>query len=84
MSGFLAIYLTGLILGNHRHRAQQVISRFHDGLAWLAQIAMFLLMEISLAVLITIVIYGLISQRRRHQATRKRPPRRKPLSRAAH
>lgn len=43
-SGFLAIYLTGLVLGNNRHRAQQVISRFHDGLAWLSQIAMFLLL----------------------------------------
>lgn len=43
-SGFLAIYLTGLVLGNNRHRAQQVISRFHDGLAWLAQISMFLLL----------------------------------------
>ncbi len=43
-SGFLAIYLTGLILGNNRHRAQQVISRFHDGLAWLSQITMFLLL----------------------------------------
>lgn len=43
-SGFLAIYLAGLILGNHRHRAHAVISRFHDGLAWLAQIVMFLML----------------------------------------
>ncbi|MBL8698997.1 MAG: potassium/proton antiporter [Alphaproteobacteria bacterium] len=43
-SGFLAVYLTGLVLGNNRHRAQQVISRFHDGLAWLSQISMFLLL----------------------------------------
>ncbi|MBM3524189.1 MAG: potassium/proton antiporter, partial [Alphaproteobacteria bacterium] len=43
-SGFLAIYLAGLVLGNNRHRAQQVISRFHDGLAWLSQISMFLLL----------------------------------------
>ncbi len=43
-SGFLAIYLAGLILGNHRHRAHAVISRFHDGVAWLAQIIMFLML----------------------------------------
>jgi cell volume regulation protein A len=43
-SGFLAVYLAGLVLGHNRHRAQQVISRFHDGLAWLAQIGMFLLL----------------------------------------
>ncbi len=43
-SGFVAIYLAGLILGNHRHRASQVIERFHNGLAWLSQIAMFLIL----------------------------------------
>jgi len=43
-SGFLAIYLVGLILGNHRHRAAKLIDRFHDGLAWLSQIVMFLIL----------------------------------------
>ena len=43
-SGYVAVYVAGLVLGNNRHRAQAVISRFHDGLAWLAQIVMFLLL----------------------------------------
>jgi potassium/hydrogen antiporter len=43
-SGFLAAYLAGVVLGNHRHRATQSISRFHDGLAWLSQIVMFLML----------------------------------------
>jgi cell volume regulation protein A len=43
-SGYVAVYLAGLILGNNKHRASAVISRFHDGLAWLSQIGMFLLL----------------------------------------
>ncbi|MBV8169728.1 MAG: potassium/proton antiporter [Alphaproteobacteria bacterium] len=43
-SGFLAVYLAGLIVGNHRHRATQVINRFLDGFAWLSQIVLFLML----------------------------------------
>jgi cell volume regulation protein A len=43
-SGFLAAYVAGLVFGLGRHRARQHIARFHDGLAWLSQIVMFLLL----------------------------------------
>ncbi|MCU0732505.1 MAG: potassium/proton antiporter [Hyphomonas sp.] len=43
-SGFLAVYLAGLILGNHAYRAKQVVKQFMDGIAWLAQLAMLLIL----------------------------------------
>jgi cell volume regulation protein A len=47
-SGFLAIYLAGLVLGNSQLQAAQNILRVHDGLAWLSQIVMFLILGLLL------------------------------------
>lgn len=41
-NGFLAVYLAGLVLGNSDFIHKRSLIRFHDGLAWLMQIAMFL------------------------------------------
>jgi len=41
-SGFLAVYICGLMLGGAPIAGKQTISTFHQGLAWLAQIALFL------------------------------------------
>jgi potassium/hydrogen antiporter len=41
-SGFLAVYLAGLIVGNSRVSKRNSLLRFFDGLAWLSQIGMFL------------------------------------------
>lgn len=41
-SGFLATYVTGLVMGRYDFVHKRSLARFHDGLAWLMQIAMFL------------------------------------------
>jgi cell volume regulation protein A len=41
-SGFLAAYLAGLALGSARIPAKQTVTVFHQGVAWVAQIGMFL------------------------------------------
>jgi cell volume regulation protein A len=43
-SGFLAVYLAGLVAGNSDIRAVTVLKRFQDGMSWLAQIIMFLIL----------------------------------------
>ena len=43
-SGFLAVYLTGLALGSTNTAATRTMAAFHDGLAWLAQVTMFLVL----------------------------------------
>ena len=43
-SGFLGIYIAGILIGNARVVFQRGILLFHNGAAWLAQIVMFVLL----------------------------------------
>jgi potassium/hydrogen antiporter len=43
-SGFIAVYVCGVVLGNARLPHRQAILGFADGLAWLAQIGLFVLL----------------------------------------
>jgi potassium/hydrogen antiporter len=43
-SGFLAVYLAGIVAGNANLRSHAAIKRFQDGLSWLSQIIMFLVL----------------------------------------
>jgi cell volume regulation protein A len=43
-SGLLAVYLAGLVLGSAPIPAKRSIVAFHEGLAWVAQLSMFLML----------------------------------------
>jgi potassium/hydrogen antiporter len=43
-NGFLAVYLTGVVMGNQNFLRKKSVINFYDGMAWLMQITMFLTM----------------------------------------
>jgi potassium/hydrogen antiporter len=43
-SGFMAVYLAGLTLGSSHIPARRTITTFHEGMAWVAQLSMFLIL----------------------------------------
>jgi cell volume regulation protein A len=43
-SGFLAVYLAGLTLGSAPIPAKSTVTTFHQGLAWVAQLTMFMVL----------------------------------------
>jgi cell volume regulation protein A len=61
-SGFLAVYLAGLVMQRKPFTHQQSILRFHDGLAWLMQVTMFLMLGLQVfpARLVPIAWAGLL------------------------
>jgi len=46
-NGFLAVYVSGLVLGHSAFIEKRSLIRFHDGLAWLMQITMFLVLGLQ-------------------------------------
>ncbi|MDR1782288.1 MAG: potassium/proton antiporter [Bacilli bacterium] len=43
-NGFLSIYLTGIVIGNHRIVHRFSLIKYFDGLSWLLQIGLFLML----------------------------------------
>ena len=41
-NGYLAVYITGLVVGNHKLTHRSNLATFFDGFTWLAQIVLFL------------------------------------------
>jgi len=46
-SGFLAVYVTGIVMGNVARAQRAELLGIHDGLAWLMQISMFLVLGLQ-------------------------------------
>jgi potassium/hydrogen antiporter len=49
-NGFLAVYMAGLVMRSRNFIHRQSLVRFHDGLAWMMQIAMFLTLGLQMEV----------------------------------
>lgn len=61
-SGFLAVYVAGLVLGNGKFIHKNSLIDFHNGIAWLMQIVMFLTMGLFVfpSQLVSIIPIGLL------------------------
>lgn len=43
-NGYLAVYITGIIVGNNKMKSRKQVFAFFDGMTWIVQICMFLLL----------------------------------------
>lgn len=69
-SGYLAVYLAGIVIGNNIAHQRENILRIHDSLAWLSQISVFLMLGLLVtpsallpnafsALLIAVILIGI-------------------------
>ena len=71
-SGFLAIYVAGVTMAHHDYLHKRSLIRFHDAIAWLVQISMFVLLgllvypsqlpEVALAALATAAVLMFVAR----------------------
>jgi cell volume regulation protein A len=61
-NGFLGVYVAGLVVGNTTLIHRRSLLMFHDGIAWLLQIAMFLILGLQVfpSQLLTVAKVGLL------------------------
>ncbi len=61
-NGFMSAYVCGMVFGNTKYIYRYGLARFHDGIAWLMQVAMFLALGllVSLSELQDAAIYGFV------------------------
>ena len=61
-NGYLAVYIAGLVVGNHKIQHKRQVVRFFDGITWLFQIVLFLTLGLLVkpVALLPIAGYGLL------------------------
>ena len=62
-NGFIAVYIAGLVMGNSIIVYKKSLIRFHDGIAWLMQIVMFLALGLLVfpSELVPVIVPGLLT-----------------------
>ncbi|HNQ32898.1 MAG TPA: potassium/proton antiporter, partial [Methanoculleus sp.] len=62
-NGFIAVYIAGLVIGNSIVVYKKSLIRFHDGIAWLMQIIMFLALGLLVfpSELVPVIVPGLLT-----------------------
>lgn len=61
-NGFLSVYICGIILGNSNIVHKNSLIRFHDGLSWIMQVTMYVLLGLIVvpSEIINVALYGIV------------------------
>jgi len=61
-NGFLSVYICGIILGNSNIVHKNSLIRFHDGLSWIMQVTMYVLLGLIVvpSEILNVALYGIV------------------------